>query len=274
MSIKKVIKKIQHYSPISVGMRILKTGLATTLTATVGLTFLIGNPFYALMGAVLGMQNTVSNSFKVGLGRIIGTAIGAFIGFLFVYFNLTNPIGIGFAISLVIIICSTLKIQQSILITVTLCLLIMFNPNREGGLFNYAFFRTLDTTLGVIIGFLINRFVAPPDHLNSLITALEFLLELGREAVDDAHKLAQLKKELPIFMRFQSNYQEDKKYDKHDMSNENLLKTVEASQELYFHLKNFHFKNPDATIKHYHINEINQALSLLDQTLSELKGAK
>ena len=252
-------------------MRILKTGLAATITATIGLTFLIGNPFYALMGAILGMQNTVTNSFKIGLGRIIGTAIGAFVGFIFTYFNLVNPIGIGVAISLVIVICTTFKIQQSILITVTLCLLIMFNPNREGGLFNYAFFRTLDTAFGVIIGFLVNRFIAPPNHFKSLITELEILLQLSREASHDESKLSQLKKAVPVFMRIHSNYQEDKKYDKHDLSNENLLKTVEACNELYFHLKNC--KNTDPIIQNYHLAEINNTFTLLDQTLSELKGA-
>lgn len=271
MLIKKIIRKIKHHSPISIGMRTLKTGLAATVTATVGLTFLIGNPFYALMGAVLGMQNTVTSSFKVGVGRIIGTAIGAFVGFIFAYFYFTNPIAVGLAISLVIIICSTLKIQQSILITITLCLLIIFNPDREGGLFNYAFFRTLDTTLGVIIGFLINRFIVPPNHFKSLVTELGFLLEVARDAVHDETKLAQLKKELPIFTRIHNNYQEDRKYDNHDLSNENLLKTVEACNELYFHLKNRN--NADPTIQTYHTDEINKKLTLLEETLSELKGA-
>jgi len=270
MFTQKIVKKVRQYSPISIGMRTFKTGLAAIITATIGLTPLIGNPFYALMGAIFGMQSTVSNSFKLGMGRIAGTAIGAFIGFIFAHFELVNPLAIGAAVALVIIICGMLKIQQSILITITLCLLIMFNPNREEGLFNYTFFRTLDTALGVIIGFLINRFIAPPNHLKALITELEILSELSREVLQDKCKLSQLKKELPNLALIHGNYQIDQKYDSHEMPNEKLLKTVEACSELYFH-----FKNCDTSvemIKSYHANEINQTLILLEQTLSELKG--
>jgi len=272
MHIRKLIRKIRLHSPISVGMRTFKSGLAATITATIGLTSIIGNPFYALMGAVFGMQNTVSNSLKLGIGRIIGTAIGAFIGFIFAYFELVNPFAIGFAVALVIVICGLLKIQNSILITVTLCLLIMFNPTREGGLFHYAFFRTLDTALGVIIGILVNRFIAPPNHLKALITELEILSELTQDILKYPHKLPQLKKEITNLTAIHNNYQIDIKYDNHEFSHENLLKTVEASSELYFH-----FKSCDTIIehvKHYHLNEINQTLILLQQTLSELKGVK
>jgi uncharacterized membrane protein YgaE (UPF0421/DUF939 family) len=126
------------------------------------------------------------------IGRVIGTAFGAFIGFLFVYFNLTEPPFIGLAIVLVILFCGMLKINHSILITVTLCLLIMFNPDREGGLLRYTFFRTVDTALGVLIGVLINWFVAPPKHLENLVKELENLLQLVKSIDKGAKALPSL----------------------------------------------------------------------------------
>jgi len=270
MDIKKTIKKVKHYCPIPIGMRTFKTWIAATLTATVGLSPIIGNPFYALMGTVFGMQNTVSNSFKMGQGRVIGTAIGAFIGFIFAYFKLNSPPAIGLAIVLVILICGLLKITHSILITVTLCLLIMLNPSREGGLFNYTLFRTIDTAIGVIIGFLVNRFIFPPNHLKALGVKLENLCIVTKKALKDDNELPELKKLLSTLALIHKNYQLDEKYDNHDVSNENLRKTVEVCEDLYFHFKNF--KTSDLTIRCYHTDKINETLVLLEDTLNALKG--
>jgi len=206
----------------------------------------------------------------MGVGRVIGTAFGVFIGFLFASFELNSPPAIGLAISLVIIICVLLKIKHSILITVTLCLLIMFNPDREGGLFNYAFFRTLDTALGGVIGFLVNRFIAPPNHLKSLVTELEILCKLTEKALKDDSKLPELKEALSELALIHTNYQADEKYDNHDVSNENLRGTVEACGDLYFHFKNC--KVSEQTIKKYHVDKINKTRVLLESTLNELKG--
>ena len=270
MNLRKIIEKIQHYSPISIGMRTFKTWIATTLTAAIALTPIIGNPFYALMGTIFGMQNTVANSFKMGKGRIVGTAVGAFIGFLFAYFELSSPPIIGLAVVIAIIICGLLKINHSIFITVTLCLLIMFNPNREGGLLNYTFFRTLDTASGVIIGFLVNRFIAPPNHLKNLTSELESLYELTKESLKDDSKLPSLKKLLSKLSIIHTNYQADEKYDNYDLSNENLCKTVDACGDLYFHFKSCTV--PESIIENYHANKINETLILLENTISALKG--
>jgi len=270
MNIKKMIRKIKFHHPISIGMRTFKTWIAATVVAAIGLTPIIGNPFYALVGAVFGMQNTVSNSFKLGMSRVIGTAFGAFIGFLFAFFELSSPPLIGLAIALIIIICGLLKIPQATLITVTLCLLIMFNPDRDGGLFNYTFFRTLDTAIGVVIGFLINRFIAPPNHLKSLVTELEILCKLTKDALKDDSKLPELKKDLSEIALIHTNYQADEKYDNHDVSNESLRKTVDSCSDLYFHFKSC--QAPDPTIKNYHIDKINETLILLESALNELKG--
>ena len=270
MDIKKLIRKIKRHSPISIGMRTFKTWIAATVTATIALTPIIGNPFYSLVGTVFGMQNTVSDSFKMGIGRVIGTAIGAMFGFVFAYFEVTSPPLIGLAIAFIIIICGLLKIQHTILITVTLCLLIMFNPEREGGLINYTFFRTLDTAIGVIVGFLVNRFIAPPNHLKSLATELEILSSLAKEALKDSSKLPKLQRELSSLVLIHKNYQADEKYDNYDVSNENLRRAVDACSDLYFHLKNC--KESDQAVKNYHLDKINKTRTLLEKTLTELKG--
>jgi len=271
MDMKEKISKIQSHIPIHIGMRIFKTWIAATITGLVGLTPIIGNPFYALMGTVFGMQSTVANSFQLGVGRIVGTAVGAFIGFLFAYLGLTSPPLIALAIITVIIISGWLKIRHSLMITITLCLLIIFNPVREEGLFNYAFFRTLDTSIGVIIGFVINRFLAPPNHLKFLITELETFYHVATETLADTKNLPILQKEIAQLTLYHSNYQADEKYDNHAVSNTNLRMTIEACNDLYFHLKNN--KTTDATIEQYHSGKITETFALIEETLLLLKEA-
>ncbi|MGL4374613.1 MAG: aromatic acid exporter family protein, partial [Turicibacter sp.] len=67
----------------SVGMRTIKTGMAVVLTLYVAKTALISNPFYAAIGTVFAMQNTVKSSFVAGKNRVLGTVIGAIVGFIF-----------------------------------------------------------------------------------------------------------------------------------------------------------------------------------------------
>jgi len=272
MDIKKIIGKIKRHSPISIGMRTFKTWIAATITATIALMPIpiIGNTFYALMGTVFGMQNTVSSSFKMGIWRIVCTVIGAFTGFIFAYFDFYSPPLIGLAIAFIIIICGLLKIQNFIFLTVTLCLLIMFNPDRQDGIISYTFLRTLDTAIGVVIGFLVNRFIAPPNHLKSLVMELEVLSMLAKETLKDSSKLPELEKELSSLMIIHKNFQADEKYDNHDVSNESLRGAVDACSDLYFHFKNC--TESDWAVKNYHLEKISNTRTLLEKTLNELKG--
>ena len=262
-------RKLQSYSPIHIGMRTFKTWIAATVTGLVGLTPIIGNPFYALMGAVFGMQSTVANSFKLGFGRAAGTAVGAFIGFIFAYFDLTSPPLVALAITAVIIITGWLKIRHSLMIAITLCLLIIFIPDREQGLFLYVVGRTLDTTLGVVIGLLVNRFIVPPNHLRFLVSELEILYQVAKKTQIDDSQLPLLQREISKLTLYHSNYQADEKYDNHDVSNENLRKTVEACNDLYFHFKNI--KTSDTTVATYHNDKISEAFALLEEAICSLK---
>lgn len=271
MAVKEKIKNFIQNLPIHIGMRTFKTWLSATVTGLIAVTPIIGNPFYALMGSVLGVQSTVADSFQLGVGRIVGTALGATIGFIFAYFGLTSPPLIALAIAAVIIISGWLRIRHSIMITVTLCLLIIFNPTPEGGLVLYASFRTLDTSIGVVVGLLINRFVAPPNHLKNLVAELEALYDVAKNAHTDSQQLPVLQEEIVKLTFHHSNYQADEKYDNHDISNANLRRTIEICNDLYFHLKNITVT--DVVIANYHTEQIDEIFVTLKDTIDLLKEA-
>lgn len=264
------LKKLKVYSPISIGMRTFKTWLAVTLTATLSLTSIIGNPFYAVMGTVFGMQNTVSHSFEIARCRIIGTAVGAFIGFVFAYFELTSPPLIALAIVMVIIACGLLKIEEAIFITFTLCLLIMLNPDRDEGLFLYTALRVVDTAIGLVIGVVINYYIVPPNYLKSLTLKLDSFYALTEKVADDRSLFPKLKKELADLEFLHSNFQADAKYDGHDLCAETIERAVEACSYLYVHLRH---STPDASVaQEYHRILAEDALIYLKNTIDQLKG--
>ena len=266
-----MLELIKKHSPISIGMRTFKTWLAVTITFSLALTQVIGNPFYAVMGTILGMQNTLSSSFRTARFRIIGTSVGAFIGFLFGYFNLTAPPLMALAVVLVILACRLLKIGDAVFITLTLCLLIMLVPEREGGLFIYTTSRVLDTAVGLVVALVINFFVAPPNYLNTLTQELENLYFLTKKTIEDRSNLPKLKNKLVKLSSLHNNYQADYKYDNHFISLTRIEKAVEAGNYLYFHLKHLIPKEEEA--KEHQQVLITDTLNFIEKTIEELKGA-
>jgi len=256
-----------------IGARTLKTGLAVTISATLALTPLIASPFYAILGTIFAMQNTVSNSFKLGKGRVYGTMVGAAIGFVFAYFSLTDPPFIGIAMMCVIIACGALKLNHSIFITFTLCASIMLNQ-REGSLIIYTLHRSLDTALGVVVGVIVNYFIIPPNHLYELATRMEKIKKLTINALDDEDLLITLRNDFATLSTFYRNFTLDKKYDRHSVSYSELSVTMEGIQDLYFHVKSLHYFEGDthAELTDYHTGKIKGTLQMIDKTVADLKA--
>ena len=65
----------------TIGLRTLKTGIAVFLC----LLIWPSEPFFACLTAVICLQDTVSNSIKVGFNRGIGTMLGASSGLIFLF---------------------------------------------------------------------------------------------------------------------------------------------------------------------------------------------
>ena len=81
--------------------------IIVTITAT---------PFYAVIGTIFAMQNTVKSSFVAGKNRLLGTVLGAVIGYFFALIHLEWPVFHGVAVIVTIICCNALKISSSVII--------------------------------------------------------------------------------------------------------------------------------------------------------------
>ncbi|MEG1657559.1 MAG: aromatic acid exporter family protein [Oscillibacter sp.] len=151
-----------HSHP-TVGMRNLKTAIATALCALV-YYFWNRSPAFACIGAIFGMGTDMEDSRRHGGNRLFGTAIGGLLGMvLFRVYLIFQPRG-GRTLLLVplmfvgtvllIILCQVFwpgGVQPG---GVVLCILLFNTPVDT--YVSYALNRVFDTAVGVLAALLIN----------------------------------------------------------------------------------------------------------------------
>lgn len=287
-----------------VGLRILKTGLAVVITACLGETFLISNVFYAVIGTIFALQNTMKSSLVAGKNRLLGTVLGALIGYLFAQLQLYNPIFIGIAVIITITCCNSFKINMSTIIASTVCVSILTGIQDQHPLI-YSILRTIDTSIGIVVGILVNYFIAQPNYLKNLTNEIETIEEMTKNLVNSIliHKeieVSELKSELTRLNTFYHNYCADTQFDKNPVSLNQLKTTIEACHDIYFHVKcisclsleetdltlsnrkeitdffnrgyygEVHLEEPIDSIFKYHIDKILEELRLLTITVDAL----
>ncbi len=168
------------------GMRNIKTGIAVAvcmfsysvvrfileMTATHdnavhrAFDFLVNEhtPIYACLAAVIVMRGSVSQSFRSGISRIIGTCIGGLFGMLFLVFgkisivNTLDFIIVPIGVTLLIYFLTIIKETDSTAIAVATFLIIVITVGSNSPHL-YAVNRILSTSYGVVVSLLVNRFV-------------------------------------------------------------------------------------------------------------------
>lgn len=160
--------KLFNLQPI--GMRNIKTALSVFICVVVfaimGPQF---NPLFAAVAAIVCMGTSMENSVKTGWNRILGTIIGGLSGLFGIF--LCNVIPLGFAYVLIIplgtmgliYLLNSLEKPGAIIICTVVFISIMTTYPQELGSYVASFFRLLETGFGVIVAFLVNRFIKVPE---------------------------------------------------------------------------------------------------------------
>jgi uncharacterized membrane protein YgaE (UPF0421/DUF939 family) len=166
-----------------IGMRNIKTSASVFLCLLVFEFFNRDNAVHACIAAIICMQNTIDDSFKKGLDRVIGTIIGGIAGAMVLFFIETYgneqlllfiiPLGI----MILIEICVYLKLKQSVIICCVVYLSILITKQHEGGYIFYTFNRVVDTTLGIIITIFVNKYMNIPEEVRQLLKRKKFVNE-------------------------------------------------------------------------------------------------
>ena len=144
-----------------VGMRNIKTAIAVVLSILISKAIKMEYPFYAAIASIISMQSSVEDSFKTGRNRMLGTIIGAIIGFLCALINPESLILVGLGIVIVIYLCNLLSWKESSSIGCVVFCAIMLNIKGNNPLF-YSLNRILDTFVGIIVAIGVNYFIVPP----------------------------------------------------------------------------------------------------------------
>jgi len=156
---------------MKIGFRTIKTGIAVSLGMLISIFFATGDPFYVIVAAIIAMQPTVSDSWKMGLNRILGTIIGAVIGVAFAYTTPVNPITTGFGIIVIIYILNKLKWSESISIGSVVFVGIFLNEGASNH-FQYALGRLFDTSIGIGVAVAVNYLIYPPTYDKKMINEI------------------------------------------------------------------------------------------------------
>ncbi|MBC8571445.1 FUSC family protein [Zongyangia hominis] len=156
-----------RYKP---GLRAVKTGIAVCLCLLVSCLFGRNYAFYSCIAAVVCMQPTTGKTVHVGVHRFIGTLIGGFVGFLLLesaklipqYHDWAYIPIIPLFLLLAIYLCNILGRKDS----AAICCIVFLNiaTNFDRGIHNsllYVMDRVIDTSIGIILAVLVNRFIFP-----------------------------------------------------------------------------------------------------------------
>lgn len=164
-----------------IGMRTVKTGIAVYI-CTLLAQYLVQNPMFAGVGCVASVQDTVKGSLKLGFNRVKGTMIGGLVGFLCVLIKPGDPILSGLGIMTTIYSCTILGINSGIIVSSVTFLSIHLGIINSNPAY-YSIQRVMDTSVGVIIGLIINYLLARPDYIESTYKTLSNANDIAQECI-------------------------------------------------------------------------------------------
>ncbi|GGF84853.1 UPF0421 protein YgaE [Paenibacillus albidus] len=151
------------------GARILKTGLAVTLSLYLSALLHFTSPVGAAIAAIFAMQPSIYRSWRYFLDQIQTSTMGAVIALLGGMLLSNEPIAVGLVCILVIMI--SMKMNRAD--TIGLTLVTVISVMEASGQWEFALTRFLLTLTGIISAFVINIAVFPPQPRKQYIKQIE-----------------------------------------------------------------------------------------------------
>ncbi len=158
-------------SPFFIGMRNIKTALAVLAVLVLYRLLHRETAMLAATAAVICMQDSVQKTLRSGLNRLVGTCAGALIGMLLLYSRqalggsylslLFAPLGI----VLIIWFCNFIHKPEATVISCIVLLMIVLEQSAQDP-FYYSINRMLDTLFGIVVAYIINRFICNPSQID------------------------------------------------------------------------------------------------------------
>ncbi len=155
-------------SKYHIGMRNIKTALSVFICLVFYRILGREGDFLAVASAIICMQDSVEKSVKSGLYRILGTAFGTVLGILLLYIDIyfgsvdLSIILSSLGVVLLIMLLNAFGKQDAIVIGCIVYLAIVMKTSPMDP-YLYGINRLIDTTVGISIAVVVNRFIRNPD---------------------------------------------------------------------------------------------------------------
>lgn len=151
------------------GLRIIKTFLAVYFCLMFFYLFDYYNPIYAAIACVLMLRHTSEETKRVGINRMKGTLLGGFIALITLLIgnqlniektSLWAPLIMSLALMISFMICKITKQDPYVasMSGVVLLIILLSHSEDASNIFSYVTVRTIETLIGILIAFIVNRY--------------------------------------------------------------------------------------------------------------------
>ncbi|RDW17339.1 hypothetical protein CWR48_14170 [Oceanobacillus arenosus] len=156
----------------NIGPRMVKTGLAVTLTLIITGMLGLNLELVAAIAAVLAMQPSIMRTFDYLKEVVISNSVGSVFAILGTLLLGNHPLSVGTVVIISIAINIKLGLHKTVSLTVLTIVTLML-ANGDGISFLYIVQRLSLVTIGVLSALITNVLVFPPDHQKNLFRIIK-----------------------------------------------------------------------------------------------------
>jgi uncharacterized membrane protein YgaE (UPF0421/DUF939 family) len=132
----------------------LRAAVAAALSVAAAQWLQLQFPIYAMISAVVVTDLKASETWKLGLPRLLGSIVGAVLGALTCAFLPPNAWAAGVAIFAAMFLSHLLRLRNSARLAGFVCGIVILAFGQDP--WNYALHRTMETALGIAMAMLVS----------------------------------------------------------------------------------------------------------------------
>lgn len=174
---------------MTIGARVLKTGIAVAFALWIGTLIGLNSPLLAAIAAIFTIQPSIYRSWKQVLEQVQSNLLGAAIAIGAVWLVGASPIAVGIACVCVILLCLRIGTEETIGLTLVTVVVVM----EAGGGGSQGWVTAADRLGAIMTGiasaFVVNVAIAPPRHAKRFVKQVQeaqaFMSRLLRTAVSN-----------------------------------------------------------------------------------------